>query len=56
MWYNYPMVKIEKHSIMGGVWLIGWLFTVGFLHLSFWSGVAAIIIWPYFIGANMSGF
>jgi hypothetical protein len=27
------------------------LFTIGFLHLSFWKGVAALIVWPYYIGA-----
>jgi len=32
------------------LWLIGWLFTIGFLRLSFWKGVLAIIIWPYYLG------
>lgn len=34
----------------GGLWFIGWLFTIGFLHLSFWKGVLALVIWPYYIG------
>jgi hypothetical protein len=34
--------------------MIGWLFTIGFLQLSFWNGVLALIIWPYYIGAFMS--
>jgi len=25
-------------------------FTIGYLHLSFWKGVLAVIIWPYYIG------
>jgi hypothetical protein len=32
------------------LWLIGWLFTIGYLKLAFWNGVLAIIIWPYYIG------
>ena len=34
----------------GGIWFLGWLFTVGFLKLAFWKGVLAIVIWPYFLG------
>lgn len=32
------------------IWFIGWLFTIGFLHLSFWRGILALLIWPYYIG------
>lgn len=32
------------------VWLGGWLFTLGFLHLTFWKGVLAIVVWPYYLG------
>jgi hypothetical protein len=32
------------------LWFVGWLFTIGFLRLSFWRGVLAVIVWPYFIG------
>jgi hypothetical protein len=24
------------------------VFTIGFLHLTFWKGVGAIVIWPYY--------
>jgi len=34
----------------GPLWLIGWLFTIGFIHPSFWKAVLAIIIWPYYLG------
>ena len=34
----------------GMVWFGGWLFTVGFAHLSFWKGVLGLVIWPYFLG------
>jgi len=29
-------IRIEQQSFAGGVWFLGWLFTLGFLHLSFW--------------------
>ena len=35
----------------GPIWLIGWLFTIGFLKLTFWKGVLALIVWPYYLGA-----
>lgn len=44
----------HHHSFAGGIWMIGWLFTIGYLKLSFWYGVLAIIIWPYYLGAALS--
>ncbi|MEK7479987.1 MAG: hypothetical protein AAB665_01715 [Patescibacteria group bacterium] len=46
--------KAHHHSFAGGIWMIGWLFTIGFLKLSFWYGVLAVIIWPYYLGAALS--
>ncbi len=43
-------VKVENHSLSGGLWFIGWLFTIGFLGLSFWKGVLALVVWPYYLG------
>jgi hypothetical protein len=47
-------IKIEQHSFFGGMWCVAWLFTIGFLHLTFWKGVLAIVIWPYYLGAKLS--
>ncbi len=47
-------IKIEQHSSLGLLWFAGWLFTIGFLDLSFWRGVLAIIVWPYYVGAAMA--
>jgi len=47
-------VKIENHSFTGFSWFAGWLFTIGFLHLSFWKGVLALVLWPYYIGLYVS--
>ena len=35
---------------MGLLWFGGWLFTLGFVHLTFWKGVLAIVLWPYYLG------
>ena len=43
-------IRIEQHSISGTLWLAAWLFTIGFLKLSFWQGVLAIPLWPYYFG------
>ena len=48
------LVKVEQHSFLGGIWMIGWLFTIGFLGLAFWQGVLAIIVWPYYLGVFVS--
>lgn len=48
-------IKIEQHSGTGMLWLAGWLFTIGYLHLSFWKGVLALIVWPYYIGVAVAG-
>ena len=47
-------IKVEQHTFSGAMWIVGWLFTIGFLHLTFWRGVLAIIIWPYYIGTMIS--
>ena len=48
-------IRIEQHSLAGCLWFAAWLFTIGFLHLSFWKAVFALAIWPYFIGHHYGG-
>jgi len=36
--------------ISGPVWAMGWIFTIGFLHLTSWKAALAIVIWPYYLG------
>ena len=47
-------VRIHQHTFMGSIWCAGWLFTIGFLQLSFWKAVLAILLWPYYLGAHFS--
>lgn len=47
-------IHITQHSFVGGAWFVGWLFTIGYLKLSFWWGVLALIVWPYFLGSHFA--
>ena len=48
--------KVEVVGIMGPVWAIGWLFTIGFLKLGFLQGLIALLLWPYYLGDYFSKF
>ena len=47
-------IRIEQHSASGLLWVVGWLFTIGFLRLTFWKGVFAVVAWPYYLGVTIS--
>lgn len=38
-------------ALGGTIWIIGWLFTIGFVKLTFWQGVLGIVIWAYYLGS-----
>ncbi len=46
-------VSIAVTGLAGPIWLIGWLFTTGYVHLSFWKAVLALVVWPYYLGASL---
>lgn len=48
-------IKVEQHAATGGLWFMGWLFTIGILDLSFWPAVLGLVIWPYYLGRAMTG-
>lgn len=37
------------------LWMVGWLFTIGFADLSFWRGLLALLLWPYYVGHVTAG-
>jgi hypothetical protein len=47
-------INIHQQSCLGMLWFIGWLFSIGYLHLGFWQGLLGLIVWPYFLGAHFS--
>ena len=46
--------QIKAVLSLGPIWVMGWLFTVGFTHAMFWKGVLAVVIWPYYLGAALA--
>jgi hypothetical protein len=51
---NAERIRIEQHGFAGVVWFWAWLFTIGFLHLTFWKAVLGIVLWPYYLGAMLN--
>ena len=47
-------IRIEQHSATGLLWFAGWLFTIGFLQLSFWKGLLGLVVWPFFVGSHIA--
>jgi hypothetical protein len=47
-------VDATIRSIGGLLWTFGWLFTVGFLEMTFWRAVVALILWPYYLGVMVN--
>ena len=47
-------IRVQSQPCAGLMWLGAWLFTIGFLQLSFWKGVLAIVLWPYYLGIHFS--
>ena len=52
--WGMERIRIEQHTWTGTLWFLGWLFTIGYLRLTFWKAVFAIVLWPYYIGVAFS--
>ena len=37
----------------GTLWVIGWLFTIGFAGLSVGKAILALLLWPYYLGTAL---
>jgi hypothetical protein len=44
-------IRSAVGELVGALWFIGWLFTVGYAQLAWWQSLLALLIWPYFLGA-----
>jgi hypothetical protein len=40
-------------AIAGTLWFIGWLFTIGFVHLAWGKIILGIVVWPLFLGQSL---
>ena len=41
--------------VVGPLWAVGWLFTIGYAQLAWWQGLLALVLWPYFLGVAVRG-
>jgi len=46
--------KMEIAGLVGPLWFIGWLFTVGYAELPFFKAFIALAFWPYFLGSTLA--
>jgi hypothetical protein len=42
--------RSDAGAMLGPLWFMGWLFTIGYLKLAFWKGLLALVVWPYYLG------
>jgi hypothetical protein len=56
------MAEEKKHwdrrrtpMLIGPIWFMGWLFTIGYAGLVWWQIILAIVVWPYFLGRVVGG-
>lgn len=47
-------IKVSQQGGNGMLWLVGWLFTIGFSGLTFGQGVLALLVWPYYLGVRLA--
>lgn len=46
---------VDCGGIVGGLWLMGWLFTIGFCHLAVKQALLGIVLWAYYLGVKLAG-
>jgi hypothetical protein len=46
---------IDGGGCVAGMWLIGWLFTIGFAHLTVKQSLLGLVIWAYYLGVKLAG-
>ena len=43
--------KMEVAGLVGPLWVVGWLFTIGYVGLKLPQILYALVLWPYYLGA-----
>ena len=42
--------NIRVDTGMGTLWIIGWMFTIAYAKLGFWTEVWGLFLWPSYLG------
>jgi hypothetical protein len=45
--------KVKVEHGYGGLWYVGWLFTVAVAHLPVGKALLALVIWPWYLGVAL---
>jgi hypothetical protein len=45
-------LKVDS-GLPAAIWLIGWLFTIGFVHLTTKQALLGLVIWAYYLGRKL---
>ena len=45
-------VRVDS-GLPAAIWLIGWLFTIGFVHLSVKQSLLGLVVWAYYLGRKL---
>jgi hypothetical protein len=45
-WYH----RRRGATLVGPIWFIGWLFTIGYANLVWWQIILGVVVWPYYLG------
>jgi hypothetical protein len=45
-------VRVDS-GLAAAIWMIGWLFTMGFVHLTVKQSLLGIVIWAYYLGNKL---
>ncbi|HEY9075252.1 MAG TPA: hypothetical protein VIO61_01825 [Anaerolineaceae bacterium] len=43
-------IRVDQGGLTGGIWFIGYLFTIAFAQLTGWQLLIAVVGWPYYLG------
>lgn len=46
--------RLELPGLTGMVWVVGWLFTIGYAQLSVAQTVFALFLWPWYPGSALT--
>ena len=44
--------RVDTAGMLGPAWVAGWLFTMGYLHLTLPKAIYAIVLWAYYLGVH----
>ncbi len=44
--------RVDTAGMLGPLWIAGWLFTIGYLHLPVVKAILGVVLWAYYLGVH----